>query len=38
MFPFLIGLAALVVAGLFTDHEAQREGFDEMRGGLRLGA
>jgi hypothetical protein len=38
MFAFLIGLSALVVANLVTDQQLQREGFDELRGGFRLGA
>jgi hypothetical protein len=37
MLAFLIGLAALVAANLATDHQLQREGFDELRGGIRLG-
>ena len=38
MFPFLIGLTALVVTNLVTDHAARREGFDELKGGAHLGA
>lgn len=32
MFVFLIGTAALVIANLVTDHEAQREGLNELTG------
>ncbi len=38
MLPFLLGLTALVVTNLVTDHAARREGFDELRGGIRLGS
>lgn len=38
MFPFLIGLAALVLVGLITDRQSHTEQFDELRGGHRLGA
>jgi hypothetical protein len=38
MIPFLLGLSALVVANLVTDHQARREGFDELKGGIRLGS
>ena len=38
MLAFLIGLSALVAANLLTDYQLQREGFDELRGGHRLGA
>jgi len=36
MLPFLIGLSALVVVNLATDHAVRREGFHELRGGSRL--
>jgi sensor domain CHASE-containing protein len=36
MLAFLIGLAALVVAKLVTDHQLQREGFNELKGGFHL--
>jgi hypothetical protein len=35
---FLLGLSALVVANLVTDHAARREGFNEMKGGFHLGS
>jgi hypothetical protein len=38
MVPFLLSLTVLVVVNLVTDHEARREGFDELRGGSRLGS
>lgn len=37
MLSFLLGLIALVVANLVVDHQARREGFDELKGGIRLG-
>jgi hypothetical protein len=38
MFVFLIGTAVLVIANLVTDHEAQREGFNELTGRHHLGS
>jgi hypothetical protein len=38
MVPFLVGLTILVALNLVVDHEARREGFDELRGGSRLGS
>lgn len=38
MLPFLLGLSVIVVANLVTDHAVRREGFDELKGGLRLGS
>ncbi len=38
MLPFLFGVFALVIANLVTNHEAQREGLDELSGGYRLGS
>jgi hypothetical protein len=38
MLVFVLSLSALVAANLVTNHEAQREGFDELRGGVRLGS
>ena len=38
MLPFLIGLSAIIVANLATDHAVRRVGFDELKGGLRLGS
>ncbi len=38
MLVFLIGTAALVVVNMVTDHEAEREGFNELMGGHRLGS
>ena len=38
MFVFLVGTAVLVLVNLVTDHEAQREGFNEMTGRYRLGS
>lgn len=38
MLPFLLGLSALVVTNLVTDHAARREGFDELKGGIHLGS
>ena len=37
MLPFILGLSVLIVVNLVTDHEARREGFDELRGGFRPG-
>jgi hypothetical protein len=36
MLPFLIGLSAIAFTNLVTDHAARREGFKELKGGLRL--
>lgn len=36
MLPFLIGLSAVVLANLVTDHAARREGFKELKGGFSL--
>ena len=38
MTPFLIGLVALLITNIATDHAAQRECFDELKGGARLGS
>lgn len=38
MLAFLIGTVALVVANLLTDHEAQREGLNELKAGYRFGS
>ena len=38
MFIFLIGTAALVAANLLTDHQAQREGLNELQGRYLLGS
>ena len=38
MFVFLISTAALVVANLLTDHEAQREGLNELKAGYQSGS
>jgi len=38
MMAFILGVAALVLTNLLTDHEARREGFDDLRGGVRIGA
>jgi hypothetical protein len=38
MLAFIIGLAAIIVVNLITDHAAQREGFDELSAGTRLGS
>ncbi len=37
MLIFLLGTAALVLANIFTDHEAQREGLNELGTGQRIG-
>jgi hypothetical protein len=37
MFVFLVATAALVVANLVTDHEAQREGLNDLKTGYRFG-
>ena len=38
MLPFILGLSAVIVANLLTDHEARREGLDELKAGHRLGS
>lgn len=38
MLPFVLGLATLVLVNLVTDHEARREGLDELQAGTRLGS
>ena len=38
MLPFFLGLATLLVVNLVTDHEARREGLDELKAGIRLGS
>lgn len=36
MLPFLIGLSAIALTNLVTDHAARREGFKELKGGQQL--
>ncbi|MCB4820246.1 hypothetical protein [Roseicella aerolata] len=36
--PFFLGLSVLLMVNLGVDHEARREGFDELKAGARLGA
>ena len=38
MLVFLLATAALVVANLLTDHEAQREGLNELTAGYHFGS
>lgn len=38
MLSFVVGTAVLVLINLVTDHEAKLEGFNELRGGARLGS
>ena len=38
MIPFTLGVLAIALANLVTDHAARREGFDEFAGGVALGA
>ena len=38
MLWFVLCLAALVVVNLLTDHEARREGLNEIGGGIHLGS
>lgn len=38
MLPFILGLSALIIVNMVTDHEARREGFDELRAGVRPGS
>jgi hypothetical protein len=38
MVVFLIGTAVLVVANLVTNHEAQREGLNDLKAGYRFGS
>jgi hypothetical protein len=38
MLVFLLATVALVVANLVTDHEAQREGLNELMAGYRFGS
>jgi len=37
MIPFALGILALTIANLVTDHAVRREGFDELAGGIALG-
>lgn len=38
MLSFILGLSVLVVVNLITDHEAQREGLNELTARFRLGS
>jgi sensor domain CHASE-containing protein len=38
MFVFLIGTVVLVITNLVTDHEARREGFNDLTGRYHFGS
>ncbi len=38
MLTFIVSTAVLVLINLVTDHEAKLEGFNELKGGARLGS
>jgi hypothetical protein len=38
MLVFLLGTVVLVVANMLTDHEAQREGLNELTAGYHFGS